>query len=555
MTALVRESGVETTYAGASAVPAAAFLTAGVGLVAAGWLAVRVMGTGWLSSLCVAASVTWLSPALIGWEDGPSAARTAGMIAAPFLVPVLAHLVVAAPTGAIGGGVRRGMVASAYLITATASIGHTITWDPFRDQYCWSNCTDNALLLAGNSRLTRAAELGWLGAVVAIGAVILVTAAWRLTTATPVARSAAWPIIAPAALGSVAEAAYAAVRLGTPQEDPGRDLFAAIFLIRAAALTALAVGVAWFLWQRHLRNAALVSLVSELGEPAGAGSLQTTLARSIGDPTLTVAYWLPETQRYVDRSGHLVHPVAGRDRASTAIVRDGVELAVVSHERDILDHRALRRRIGSAALLAIDNDRLAAELLAHLDDLGASQRRIVTAADEARRRIERDLHDGAQQRLLAVLYELRLAASDPGLEEDERAALDASIAATHRLLADLRELAHGIFPAVLEESGLEAALWTLADQATTNLHIGAMPDRRLPAATEQAAYLVVVETLAGSADASSLTVSAHRHDDQLRLCIDGAAVPPSQYVLDRVGAADGIVRHRAGALQLEIPCG
>ncbi len=327
-----------------------------------------------------------------------------------------------------------------------------------------------------------------------------------------------------------------------------------LFLARAAALTALAAGAIWVLWQRRRRRAAFVTLVNELDQPRGTGSLQAALSRLLGDPSLTVAYWLPRVERYVDRSGHQVEPHAGPDRASTSIVRDGAPLAVVSHERDLIDDRALRQRIGSAALLAIDNERLSAELLAHLEDLRASQRRIITAADTARRSIERDLHDGAQQRLLAVLYELRLARSDPSVHGEEAAALDGLIDAAQRSLVDLRELAHGIFPAILEESGLEAALWTLADQATTVIEVGAMPDRRLPAAAEQAAYLVVTETLA-AAPPAGLMIRANTLGDTLVLQLDGPQAAPTQYLLDRIGAADGTLIYKNGTLYAEIPCG
>jgi signal transduction histidine kinase len=554
--ALTQHSGVTTTYAAASAAAAAVFLIAGLGLYAAGALAAGDWGSGSLASLCVLASAAWLSPALVGWEDGPSLVRSLGVAVAPFLVPVLAHLVQAAPTGRVYGRLRRSAVAATYGLTMLASLGYVISWDPFRDRYCWSDCTDNAFLLAGDPERARLIETAWLGMVVTVGVLTLLTAIWRLTTATAVARTAGWPVIAPAALASMLEAGAAAARFADRTQGPDRDLLLRLFLARGTVLSALAAGVAWFLWHRRGRNAAFVRLVNELDAPSGTGSLQTALSRMLGDPSVTVAYRLPGADRYVDRSGLPVHPRTEPGRASTSIVRLGAQLAVVSHERDILDDRAVRQRVGSAALLAIDNERLGAELLVHLADLRESQRRIVAAADEARRRIERDLHDGAQQRLLAAFYELRLARSDPTRTDDEVAALDALIDATQRSLAELRELAHGIFPAILDEAGLEAALWSLADQSTTVVQIGAMPDRRLPAATEQTAYLVVTETLAAvPADAGALSVAATVQGDTLVLRLDGPQAAPSQYLCDRVGAVEGTISYTAGALRAELPCG
>jgi signal transduction histidine kinase len=556
ISALAQRSGVTTTYAAGSAAAAAAFLIAGLGLHAAGWLALRDPGTGWLSSLCMLASAAWLAPALVGWEGGPPLVRSLGILAAPFLVPVLAHLVLAAPTGRVHGRFRRTAVAATYGLTTLASVGYAISWDPFRDRYCWSDCTDNAFLLAGDPGRARLIEQAGLSVVIAVGVLAVVAATWRLATATVTARAVGWPITVPAALACALEAAYAVARLADPAEGPDRDLYVRLFLARAATLTALTAGVLWFLWHRRRRNTALRTLLNQLDRPAGTGSLQGTLSRLLGDPSLTVAYRLPRIDRYVDRSGRQVHPDAYPGRALTSIVRDGDPLAVVSHEREILDDRALRQRVGSAALLAIDNERLDAELLAHLEDLRASQRRIVAAADRARRRIERDLHDGAQQRLLAVLYELRLAQSDPTRHDDQAATLDALIDTAQQSLAELRDLAHGIFPAILEESGLEAALWTLADQATPMVRIATMPDRRPPADTEQAAYLVVTDTLlATRPEAGGLTINASLRGDALVLHLNGVQAPPSQYLLDRIGACDGVVTHQAEALHVEIPCG
>jgi signal transduction histidine kinase len=493
----------------------------------------------------------------VGWEGGPPLVRSIGVIATPLLVPVLAHIALAAPAGRVVGALRRTVVATTYGLTILFSVGYTISWDPFRDRYCWSDCSDNVFLLTGDPGRARLMERAWLAAVVGVGVFVLGAAVRQLVAASAAARAVGSPVIVPAALASTAEAAYAAARLGDRAESPASDLFVGLFLTRAAALTALTAGVIWFLGRRRRRHAALVALVNELGSPAGTASLQATLSRLLGDPSLTVAYWLPGTRRYVNRSGHRIYPRADPGHALTSIVRGGAQLAVISHERDIVDDRVLRRRIGPAALLAIDNERLSAELLTHLEDLRASQRRIIAAADEARRCIERDLHDGAQQRLLAVLYELRLARSESDRHDaEETAALDELIDATRQSLGELRDLAHGIFPAVLEESGLEAALWTLADQATTIVHLGSMPDRRLPAAAEQTAYVIVAETLATIRTTGGvLTVSAGTSGNRLVLRIDGPPVPPTQYLLDRVGASDGTMTYEAGTLHAEIPCG
>ena len=179
-------------------------------------------------------------------------------------------------------------------------------------------------------------------------------------------------------------------------------------------------------------------VVARLAEALGAapppGSLGPALARSLGDDGLEVAYWLPSSQRYVDASGRTVDPAPGHGQASTAIVRNGQPVALVIHDGALTPER----EIGAAARLAVDNERLRAEILAQLDDVRASRSRIVETADLVRRRLERNVHDVAQQRLLAASFELRLAqteaitSGDAGLADRLSTASDGHAARARR---------------------------------------------------------------------------------------------------------------------------
>ena len=184
-------------------------------------------------------------------------------------------------------------------------------------------------------------------------------------------------------------------------------------------------------------------------------------------------------------------------------------MAIVVHDAALLEGPALEREIGSAARLAVENERLQAEVLAQLEDLRASRARIVETGDAERRRLERDLHDGAQQRLLALSYDLRLARAAAEAEGDrEHATLLASAGdEAQAALGELRELAHGIYPAILAEAGLAPALATLADEAPLPVELGEVPPERYGAPVETAAYLTVAEAIADAAGRRATFVS------------------------------------------------
>jgi signal transduction histidine kinase len=190
-------------------------------------------------------------------------------------------------------------------------------------------------------------------------------------------------------------------------------------------------------------------------------------------------------------------------------------------------------------------------VLLRLDDLRASRARIVEAADAERRRLERDLHDGAQQQLLALSYDLRRARSQA--DGELASVLHAGVEEVQAALEELRELAHGIHPAILSEAGLDAALRTLAEAARVPLEIVACTQERLPPSTEAAAYAVVVEALERT-DEDGLALRAVRHGDTLVVDAEGQDVAPTIYLADRVGALGGTVAATPRGLRAEIPC-
>ena len=233
-------------------------------------------------------------------------------------------------------------------------------------------------------------------------------------------------------------------------------------------------------------------------------------------------------------------------------------MAVVSHVASLPE---LEREFGAAIRLGLENERLQAEILFQLGEVRASRARIVQTGDAERRRLERNLHDSAQQRLLALSYDIRLAHASAEAESDDQARLllEQALADVQAGLGELRELAHGIYPAILTEAGLGPALATLADSAAIPVELDAVQDRH-PEVAETAAYLTVAEAIEDAAGrgAGYAAVTVAYRDGYLAVTVedDGRSRTSSMTAIaDRVGALGGILTVEPTRLGVEIPCG
>ncbi len=257
-------------------------------------------------------------------------------------------------------------------------------------------------------------------------------------------------------------------------------------LLWATACSLVTVPLAFLAGQLRSRLArgALAELFRDIGG-ARPAELQPALARALGDPDLEIVH------------GQYVHP--GPERSATRVERDGRLLATLVYDASLDDDPELVEAVAAAASIAIDNTRLLAETEAQLVEIRASRERIVAAGDSERRRLERNLHDGAQQRLVGIALQLRLlqnrVAGDPSATQLVTTASDELA----HSLSELRELARGIHPAVLEH-GLGAALDALASRSVVPTDVDCeLPRQRLPEQVELAAYFVVCEALANVA--------------------------------------------------------
>ena len=319
------------------------------------------------------------------------------------------------------------------------------------------------------------------------------------------------------------------------------------------AQIAIPIAILFVMLRTRMARAAVADLVVELGQTPTPARLRDALANALGDPSLQVAYWAPAENRFVDAAGEAVElPDEGTDQAVTMLERDGVPAAAIIHDAILLEEPGLVASVASAMRLAVENDRLTAEVEAQLAEVRASRARIVAAGDAERQRVERDLHDGAQQRLVALTLALRLASTRLGDDADPavKLSLEQASAEVKAALSELRELARGIHPQILTSAGLHAAVESLAARTPATVSVDVDSDARFAPAVEAIAYFVVSESLANIAkyaEAGAVAVRAEWEDGVLTVEVAddgrGGADPRTgtglRGLLDRVSAVDG----------------
>ena len=540
------------SFGGASAFGSAAELVAGYALLAVGLVALARRGEGRLGGVLLAGSFAWF---LLEWNNpgnGSAFVCTVGLVLYVAAPPIVAHAVLGYPGGRVLAWPNRLGLGAGYA-GAVLLLGllPALVFDPAAEG-C-AECPRNLLLVSGNSgayesfnRLGVDAGVGWalLLIALAVGGLLRSTAARRRLTA-PV-------VIAGVAYLSLVAADFAhSLDRGLLSND---SVDRRLWLGEAAALCALAVAVAWS-WARGRRTrSALTRFVVELSESPPPGGLRDGLAATLGDASLQLAYPLGDG-RLVDGRGR----PAQLKGEITPIVRGDEEVALLAHRRGLLDDPVLGEEVAAAARLALENERLQAESRAQLEDLRASRARIVESGDAERRRLERDLHDGAQQRLVGLSLGLRLARLRLRPDPAVLLRIDEAETEVRTALAELRELANGLFPAVLADEGLAAALEALSEEAKIPMELTTVPHERFESSIEAAAYFLVSETAIHSST-GPLNVSAARRDDRLVVEVEGDRAPEQITELeDRIGALDGklaVVRTPSGrvTIRAEIPC-
>jgi signal transduction histidine kinase len=341
-------------------------------------------------------------------------------------------------------------------------------------------------------------------------------------------------------------------------------------------VTYAVIGIAPFafvigLFQARLARSSIGDLIVDLRMGPTPADLRDALARALRDPSLTLAYWLPEFGSYADREGRPVElPKQGGQRAVTVIERDGARVAALLHDPSLVDEPELLDAVTAAAGIALENERLHAELRARVEELRGSRGRIVEAGHKERQRLERDLHDGAQQRLIALSLELGVLEERLRGDHVARSGLDRARREIATSLEELRDVARGIHPAIVSGHGLAVALEQLAARAFVPVRLVVGVEGRLPERLEVATFYLVSESLANvgkHANATSASVEVARTNGQVVVEVidDGVGGADTEGgsglrgLADRVEALEGRLRiwsPKGGGTRVraEIPC-
>jgi signal transduction histidine kinase len=480
---------------------------------------------------------------------------------------LVGHSVLAYPSGRIADRYERALIWAGYSAVVAFPLAALLFVDATRSLHEFPTPRESLLAVseaAGTANALQKAFVIVFYGVLAAAFIVLI--ARRLVRATPRARR----MLAPLLLAAIAIALRAVFECVFTFVD--RPLaYEYLFWWQILAFVALPLALLAGLLRARLARADVGELVVHL-EQTPVDGIRDELADALDDATLELGLWLPERREYVDAAGHpLAVPEDGPTRTVTWIEHEGHPLAVLVHDPSLVEEPKLVEAVAAAARLALVNARLHAEVRSQLANVKESRARLATAADTERRRIERDLHDGAQQRLVALALELRSAQRALGQGADPE--LDRLLASTADELQvaveELRSLAHGIHPGALTQAGLASALEALAARVPIPVAVDATSER-FPAEVEVTAYFVASEALQNvvkHAHASKAAVRARRENGTLVIEVSddgvgGAAVDGGtglHGLADRVEAHGGrlLVESDAGSgtrVVGEIPC-
>jgi signal transduction histidine kinase len=553
VTGIAVHDQTDTTYAGSDPRLLWSQVAVALALLGAGALTVSPRRSLALAAL----GGLWSVPELAGWRTGPPTLRSlAAGVACLLPALVVAELIPRRGRLSCAQTVAAGFV----LVGTVVAVGSRLLLvDPFLELRCWRTCGRNPLALPVAGATGRVLEVAGLALVVAAAAALAFTqeaddavlAGHRTAIRTSEVVLLAG-LVSPFVL-----------RLGI-QEGATAAAYLACLVLALVGGLALAVAASLPRLRGFALTAQLNRLAGNIRTAPAPGQLAAALGRAVGDPDLLIRYWVPGRSEYVDADGRPVTlPTAGKSRQLTAVTRNGALVATVVHASRV-DGAQLDRAVGAALRLVLENEQLRAAALAELAEVQQSRARIVERAASERRQLERNLHDGAQQRVVALsLLTRMLANAAPDGATAELA--DHATVLVRTILEELRRVARGIYPAVLADAGLAGAVCDLADSSTdVSVTVDCPTLSRYDGVVESTAYLVVVAALADARDRSArrLAVSAEESDGLLVLRLDDDSSPGPAHatadLADQVAALSGRLcvdsGRDGGHVVMELPC-
>jgi len=491
---------------------------------------------------------------------------TIGVLLSSVHLAVFVHMLLAYPDGRIASRRLRKVLGAGYALSVVGPLPSLLFATPATLD---CDCPDSAIRITDDRTLFEVSDALMSGLAVLIVGYVLYVLITRWQTASQPRRRAMAPIL----WSGVCLLVLLAGSLTSEAVNGPEIVSSATSVLGLVFFAVTPYGFLFGLLRSRVVQAGAVSeLLQRMADAPDGSGLRQLLSNALGDRSLQVVYWLEDKQRWVYADGRLATLPEDDDRARawSPVEHEGRAVGAIVHDRSLCEDPELVRSVAVAAGLSIENERLQAQLRARVEELRASRARIVEAGTAERRRLERNLHDGAQQRLVALSLSMRLAQSKLRNEPDAAEQLLAGAQAElGRALEELRELARGIHPAVLSDRGLRAAIEGLAGRSPVPVELAGTPRERLPAAVEAAAYFVVSEALTNVvkyANASQARVSVSRTNGHavVEVADDGVGgADPGRGsglrgLADRVSALDGTLELRSpqGAgtlLRAEIP--
>jgi PAS domain S-box-containing protein len=474
--------------------------------VAAGLYALRRAQPARFARLLVLAGLGF-APVVLAMLDEP-VPYTIGRVWAWAVLAGIIYLLLAFPMGRLTSRVDRWIVGSAFALVLFLYLPTVLFAEfpvPSPWTGCGSSCPANAFRITTNepgfaSILVSLRD--WLG--IAVYAAAGTAVAVRRARGSEVSRRVHGPVLAVASIYFLVSAAFLALRKASADADVTEAIgLTALALTPAFVLAFLAGLVRW--------RIAAISTWRQLASDGEAGRIREVLAEALRDPGLEVGYWGGSQRQWIDEDGRpFALPPEGTVRSATEVTSNGRRIAILVHEDSTGADAALREVVQGVTLMALAHQRLEAEGRASLRDLSESRSRILAAVDRDRLRIERDLHDGAQQRLIALKIAADRGAQSAGSDMGEAAAIFERIGSdATAALDEVRALARGVYPALLVDHGLTEALRDAASRSAVPAEVRTRGVRRYPQEVEAAVYFCCLEALQNAekhAGAASITI-------------------------------------------------